>query len=206
VPRSRTRKRFTRIEGRARAGFTLIEMMAAVTLMALLAAMIGPRVAALTSADLRHEAEELARLMELGRQRSVVMGIPHRVRLDLDQVSYTLEWAPKAEAQPEAVPETEPEFDARGRQPLDLSAPYDDERIFDPLPGMLGDTVLMADEIVISRVETPEGEIDSGEVEVVFETDGTASATVIFLDNSADRSLVLEVLPLADRVRIRNDE
>jgi hypothetical protein len=29
---------------------------------------------------------------------------------------------------------------------------------------------------------------------------------VIFLDNSADRSLVLEVLPLADRVRIRNDE
>ena len=170
----------------------------------LLAALIGPRVAALTSADLRHEAEELARLMELGRQRAVVMGIPHRVRLNLDQVSYTLEWAPRVEAEPE--PQAEEEFDSNGRKPLDLSAPYADERIFDPLPGMLGDTVLMADEIVISRVETPEGEIDSGDVEVVFETDGTASATLIFLDNSADRRLVLEVLPLADRVRIRDDE
>ena len=173
-------------------------------LFALLAAMIGPRVAALTSADLRREAEELARLMELGRQRSVVMGIPHQVRLDLDDVSYTLEWSPKAETQAELEPETEPQFDANGREPLDLSAPSADERAFEPLPGMLGDTVLMADEIVISGVETPEGHLDSGQVEVVFETDGTASATTIFMDNSADRSLVLEVLPLADRVRIRD--
>lgn len=175
-------------------------------LFALLAAMIGPRVAALTSADLRREAEELARLMELGRQRSVVMGIPHQVRIDLDDVSYTLEWSPKAEAPEELEPdaEAEPQFDANGRVPLDLSAPYADQRAFEPLPGMLGDTVLMADEIVISGVETPEGHIDSGQVEVVFETDGTASATVIFMDNSADRSLVLEVLPLADRVRIRD--
>jgi type II secretory pathway pseudopilin PulG len=179
-------------------------MMAAVALMALLAALVGPRVAALTSRDLRREAEELGRLMELGRQRSVVMGIPHRVLLDLDDVSYTLEWAPQAE--PEAAPEPPP--DARGvprqEEPLDLSAPYENDRAYSPIVGMLGDTVLLSDDVVIAGVETAEGYLEKGQVEVTFETDGTASAAKIYLENEVDRSLMLEVLPLADRVRIRD--
>ncbi len=186
--------------GQARAGFTLIEMMAAVTLFALLAALVGPRVAALTSRDLRREAEELGRLMELGRQRAVVTGIPHRVLLDLDDVSYTLEWAPGTEPEPELTP-TSPPYE---RAVLDLRAPYADERSFEPLPGMLGDTVLMADEIVISGVKTPEGTLERGQVEVTFETDGTTSAAAVFLENEVGRSLLLDVLPLADRVRIRD--
>jgi len=187
---------------RARAGFTLIEMMAAVALFALLAAMVGPRVAALTSRDLRREAEELGKLMELGRQRAVVTGIPHRVVLDLDEVAYTLEWAPG----PEPEDEPEPPPGPGGRQPLDLSAPYAEELVYEPLPGMLGDTVLMTDDVVISGVETAEGYIERGAVTVDFEIDGTATAAAVFLDNEADRTLVLDVLPLADRVRIRDED
>lgn len=186
------------------AGFTLIEVMAAVALMALLAAMIGPRVAALTSRDLRREAEELGRLMELGRQRAVVMGIPHRVLLDLDEVSYTLEWAPRERPEPAPVPEPGQQPATGAEEPLDLSAPYQEDRAFSPLVGMLGDTVLVSDDVVITGVDTAEGYLEQGQVEVTFETDGTASAAAIYLENEADRSLVLEVLPLADRVRIRN--
>lgn len=189
-----------------RAGFTLIEMMAAVTLFALLAAMVGPRVAALTSRDLRREAEELGRLMELGRQRAVVTGIPHRVLLDLEEVSYTLEWAPGEVPEAEPDPEPEAPTDFSGRAPLNLKAPYTDDRSFEPLPGMLGDTVLMADEVVIAGVETAEGYVERGQVEVEFEIDGTATSAEIYLDNELDRRLVLAVLPLADRIRIRDED
>jgi len=178
--------------------------MAAVALFALLAALVGPRVAALTSRDLRREAEELGRLMELGRQRSVVMGIPHRVLLDLDEVSYTLEWAPEKELEATSEPVAEPQGTRSQEEPLDLSAPYQDDLSFSPLVGMLGDTVLLSDDVVIAGVETAEGYLEKGQVEVTFETDGTASAAKIYLENEVDRSLVLEVLPLADRVRIRD--
>jgi prepilin-type N-terminal cleavage/methylation domain-containing protein len=190
--------------GRARAGFTLIEMMAAVALFALLAAMVGPRVAAITARDLRREAEELGRTMELGRQRSVVTGIPHQIRLDLDEVSYTLEWAPGQGEPAAAAPAGANGLEQRG--PLDLSAPYEAELAFEPLPGMLGDTVLISDDVVISGVETSEGYLERGQVAIRFETDGTATSAAVFLGNEADRSLVLDVLPLADRVRIRDEE
>jgi len=189
---------------RARLGFTLIEMMAAVALFALLAAMVGPRVAALTSRDLRREAEELGRLMELGRQRSVVTGIPHQVLLNLDESSYTLEWAPAAEPEPDVEPGTPEPALAQG--PLDLAAPYAEEIAFEPLPGMLGDTVLISDEVVIAGVDTEQGYLQSGEVTVRFEVDGSATAAEVFLENEAERTLVLDVLPLADRVRIRDED
>lgn len=192
------------------AGFTLIEMMAVVALFALLAAMMGPRVAALTSRDLRREAEELARLMELGRQRAVVMGIPHRVTLDLEEASYTLEWVPghaaESEAEAEAPPPAPQAPDPGSAAPLDLSAPHAEERSFQPLPGMLGDTVLMSDDVVIAGVQTPEGYLETGQVEVEFEVDGTATAAEVVLANEVDRRLVLEVLPLADRIRIHDED
>ena len=62
------------------------------------------------------------------------------------------------------------------------------------------------DEVVISGVETDGGYLERGKVEVAFYIDGTATAAAIFLDNEADRSLVLDVLPLADRVRIRRED
>ena len=191
---------------RAREGFTLIEMMAAVALFALLAAMVGPRVAALTSRDLRREAEELGRMMELGRQRSVVTGIPHQVLLNLEESSYTLEWAPAPEPEAEAAPEGEAAAADLARGPLDLSAPYAEEVSFEALPGMLGDTVLISDDVVIAGVDTDEGYVQTGEVTVRFEVDGTATTAAVFLENEAERTLVLDVLPLADRVRIRDEE
>ena len=184
---------------RARTGFTMIEMMAAVVLFALLAAMVGPRISALTSRDLRREAEELAHLMELGRQRAVVTGISHRVVLDLEEGSYTLEWAPAAD------PELEIEPAGAGDAPIeiDLAAPVKDRVAFEPLPGMLGDTVLMHQDIAFSAVETDQGWIELGQVDVEFASDGTAAAATIHLDNEVGRHLILEVRPLADRVRIR---
>ena len=50
-------------------GFTLIEIMAAVAIFALLAGLIAPRVGALTSRTLHQRAERIAGRLELARQR-----------------------------------------------------------------------------------------------------------------------------------------
>ena len=71
---------------------------------------------------------------------------------------------------------------------------------------MLGDTVLLSDQVTITGVETAEGYVERGSVSVEFETDGTTTSAEIFLGNEAERSLVIAVLPLADRVRIRDED
>ena len=48
--------------------------------------------------------------------------------------------------------------------------------------------MLMSDDVVISGVETAEGYLEKGQVEVTFETDGTASAAAIYLENEVDRT------------------
>ena len=64
-------------------GFTLIEMIAVVAIMALLIALVAPGLGTLSGRRLQHTAEALAGSLELARQRTVITGIPHRVRIDL---------------------------------------------------------------------------------------------------------------------------
>ena len=93
----------TRIQARqARrggAGFTLIEMLAVVAIFALVASFVMPNIGALRDRKLRAQAQQIAAHLELGRQRAVMTGVPHRLLLDLDEAAYRLEWfASEAEA------------------------------------------------------------------------------------------------------------
>ena len=65
-----------------------------------------------------------------------------------------------------------------------------------PLPSRL------EDDLAFAGLQTPEGWIQRGEVSIEFERDGTSSYTEIYLDDESGRTLVLDVLPLADAVRI----
>ena len=55
-------------------------------------------------------------------------------------------------------------------------------------------------------IETPEGWIERGDSFIVFDRDGTASYTEIFIDDPSGRQIALDVMPLADAVRIRDVE
>jgi prepilin-type N-terminal cleavage/methylation domain-containing protein len=196
-----------RAEGRRRrTGFTLIEILAVVAILALTAAVVVPNLGMLGQRALRNEARVLASQLELGRQRAIMTGTPHRLLIDLDAASFHLEWlATEAAAtgvEP-APPEEEP--DLLGDAPLDLAAPKEAERSYYPIPGMFGRTRELDPSVQFAGLETSDGWVTRGQVSVDFDRDGTATYTEIFLEDESGRGISLAILPLDDVVRIHDD-
>jgi type II secretion system protein H len=191
---------------RRRAAFTLIEMLAVVAIFALLAAFVAPNLGIVSSRRLQDQAERLSAQLELARQRSVVTGVPHRLAIDLDRGSYWLEWfVTVAEALGEPEPAIAP-LDLRGSAPIPMSPLRQADREFRPLPSVFGHPSTLETPLLFQAVETPSGSVDRGEAFVVFDRDGTASPTEIVLSDGDGHALALEVLTLAEAVRIRDVE
>ena len=74
------------------------------------------------------------------------------------------------------------------------------------LPNRFGRLTPLNDEVLIAGVETPSGWIEQGDAFIDFDRDGTTSYTVIVLASEDGDTLELEVMPLADAVRIRDAE
>jgi type II secretion system protein H len=192
--------------GRRRRGaaFTLIELLAVVAIFALMATFVLPNLTTLGSRTLRRQAQRIGGQLELARQRSIVTGIPHRMWLDLDSASYRLEWnVSEAETEGEAAPAAV--TDPNAAVPLSLAPPREAERQYRSLPGRLGRARPLEPSLAIAGLETPEGWIERGEAFIAFDRDGTTVYTAIVLEDESGRSVTLEVLPLADAVRIRDE-
>jgi type II secretion system protein H len=189
---------------RDRRGFTLIEILAVVAILALVAAFVIPNMGGLRARALRAEAAQIAAQLELARQRAIVTGIPHRVSLELDQAEYRIEWftADPAEAE---IAAAGPEFDVTGNSPISLAAPRQAALAYRPIPGNFGRLQVVADPFYFEAVDTPQGRITRGQVAVEFARDGTADYTEILLQDAAGDHITLDVEPLDERVRIRND-
>jgi len=181
-------------------------MIAEVLIFGLLVAIVAPNLGNLTGRTLRSAADALAARIELARQRTVMTGVPHRVWIDLDAASYRLEWfLTEAEAQGEDEPLSQP-LDLRGGAPLPLEAPRGAARAFRPLPGSLGSDALLESSLAFRGVETPTGWVDRGETAIEFANDGTTEAAAVILDDDSGRALVIDVLPLAEAVRVSDAE
>src|SRR5262249_30547807 len=151
--RAASRRRAKSIRQR---GFTLIEILAVVAILALVAAFVVPNLGGFRRRALNNEAHQLAAQLELARQRAIVTGVPHQVWLDLDQAEYRLEWLTEdpAEAEAAAAPE---ELDVHGNTPLDLSPPRARSIEFRPIPGNLGRLQVVSNPFYFEAVETAEG-------------------------------------------------
>jgi prepilin-type N-terminal cleavage/methylation domain-containing protein len=193
----------TRAE-RHEAAFTLIEILAVVAILALVATFVMPNFGLLGSRALSHQAEQIANQLELARQRSVVTAIPHRLLIDLDAGAYRIEWqGPLLDDPTIADPPTDP-FDP-GSSVLDLAPPANEVHPYTPLPGMFGSFTYLESSLFFAGVETTEGWIEGGEVFIRFDRDGTSEYAEIVIDNADGSSLILDVLPLVDAVRIRSE-
>jgi hypothetical protein len=170
----------------------------------LLMSLMLPNFGALQSHKLRNAAERIVERVDFGRQRAVMTGIPHRLAIDLDAGTYKLEWqgqgAENAAAQPK--PKTEPDIGLR----LSLAPPPAAEQSFQSLSGPLGRLEQLGRGIEFGWIETPGGEIDFGDAFITFEGDGTSSYTMLVLNEPGGHELALEILPLADAVRIVDED
>jgi hypothetical protein len=170
----------------------------------LLMSLMLPNFGALQSHKLRNAAEQIVEQINFGRQRAVMTGIPHRLAIDLDAGTYKLEWqgagAENAASQPK--PKIEPDIDSR----LSLAPPPAVERSFQSLLGPLGRLEHLGGGVEFGWIETPGGEIDFGDAFITFEGDGTSSYTMLVLNEPGGHELALEILPLADAVRILDED
>jgi len=186
-----------------RSGFTLIEILAVVAILGLVAALVLPNLGGFRARALRDEARQIAAQLELARQRAIVTGVPHRLWMELDEAEYRLEWQA---ADPDAVPTAAAEeLDLSGNTPLSLAAPRRTGIEYRPIPGNFGRRQVVADPFYFEGVETPEGFITRGEVSVDFARDGTASTAEIHLQDASGLRIALDIHPLDERVRIRDD-
>jgi type II secretory pathway pseudopilin PulG len=180
--------------GRAAGGFTLLELAAVVVIMVLLVGMVLPSLGLGSRRALDGEAEGLRAALELARQRAIATGTPHRLALDLDDASFRLEhWAT---APPEEALPPDP------RAAIDLRPPRASGGSFEPLPSRQGRLHVLDEDVFIAWVETAEGEVDDGVATVAFFEDGSATAAHIRLETQSGDGVELEVLPLADSVRV----
>ena len=89
---------------------------------------------------------------------------------------------------------------------LSLAPPPAIERSFQSISGPLGRLEQLGGGVEFGWVETPGGDIDFGDAFIIFEGDGTSSYTMLVLNEPGGHELALEILPLADAVRIIDED
>jgi len=172
--------------------------------MGLAMALVLPNIGARRGSGLHDEAVRVAQQLELARQLAVVTGTPHRLLIDVEAGAFRLEWFGDAEA--EQAKEAEAPVDPLApRAGVDLSAPSE-ELSYQPIESRFGADSFLPPEFFFEGLETAEGWFDNGEIALVFDRDGTTDAAELVIADDYGNSLVLEVRPLLDTVRILDDQ
>jgi len=201
-------------------GFTLIEMMAVVFLIAMAMATLAPRLSSSKLRVLRDAAESIATSMEFARQRAVLTGVPHRVLIDLEEGGYRVEWLVTEEQASGGNDDGEAGgfFDAffgaddggeglgdARDEKIDLHPPEREERDYYPIPGQqMGSFTWLDDALYFVGIDGSGGWVEGGDAEIVFDADGTTQYALVEIADAEDHYMTLEIEPLLDRVRRRN--
>jgi prepilin-type N-terminal cleavage/methylation domain-containing protein len=190
------------------AAFTLLEILSVVAIFALIAGLALPNFSGVHARNTKQQAHRIVAQIELARQRAIVTGIPHRFFIDVDGAAYRIEWLATekmAEGEEEAAEAADfADFlGADGESSIDLTPPRAEEATYRPVPGTLGRFISLEESIEFAGVETTGGWVEEGETFIRFERDGSADATTIVIEHESGTSVTLEVLPLADTVRVR---
>lgn len=195
-------------------GFTLIEMMAVVVIMAMVFAIGAPRLGASKLRILKQEAETIAQSLDFARQRAVMTATPHRLFIDLEEGGYRIEVLTTEEEAFAALAADHEELqfgadDDGGTSddpnaPLDLRPPARPQRDFYPVPHRrFGSFSWIDDAVYFVGLNTSAGWIEGGDVVIGFEADGTTEFSLLEIADADDNHLTLEIEPMLDRVRRR---
>ena len=189
------------------AGFSLIEMLSVVAIIALIVGVALPNFGIRSRRVMEDEARQLAASLEFARQRSVMTGVPHRVMIDVEAGAYWLEWlVSEARALGEDDPAEFAVYELGDRQTIPMAPPRAGEQLYRPLSGSLGHTSQVQEIVRIDAIEIAGGFLERGLVGIVFERDGSSESAEIVLSDQEGHSMRLEIAPVADTVRISHDD
>ena len=198
----------------ATSGFTLIEIIAVIAIMGMVFAIGIPRLSTSKLRELRTEAESIAASLEFARQRAIMTGVAHRVLIDLEEGGYRIEWLVDEDRAFAATTDGEFSDTDIDSDPIDSGdeemglidfyPPTRNERDYYPIPSrQLGSYTWLDDARYFVGLESSSGWIEGGDVEIVFDADGTTEYTLLEIADASDNHLTLVIEPLLDRVRRR---
>lgn len=197
----------------ARAGFTLIEIIAVVAIIAMVFAIGIPRLGGSSWDPLESEAESIAQSLRFARQRAIMTGVPHRLLINLEDGGYMIEWFVSEERATSAVGEDSSGSgfdigmlgsDIDGQSPIDLRPPRVQERDYFPIPNSrMGKFHWLDDALYFVGVDGASGWVEGGDYPIVFYVDGTTDAARLEIADADDKHLTLEIEPILDRVHVR---
>jgi len=118
--------------------------------------------------------------------------------------AYAADAADADERDDAAVVTGQAELDLSG--PIPMSPPKGLEAEFHPISGAFGRDARLADDYYFVGLDTEAGWFESGTVEIVFGSDGVTEYAVLKLADAWDNTISLEIEPLIELVRIREDE
>ena len=189
-------------------GFTLIEMMAVMAIMAWIFAIGVPRLGTSKLRLLRGEAESIAASLEFARQSAIMTAIPHRLLIDLEDGGYRVEWLV---TQDQALGPGDDGFQAsdfslegEDVNSIELRPPRRSDRDYYPVSNRrLGAFSRIDDALYFVGLDSPSGWIEGGDVAIVFQADGTTEFSMLEIADADDNHITLEIEPLLDRIRRR---
>lgn len=206
---------------KGRSGFTLIEMMAVIALIGMIFALGIPRLSSSRWRALGDAAESIAASLEFARQRAIMTGVPHRVLIDFAEGRWRVEWLVSESESLAGMSEdasggggltdalaglsapadsSEPDPNA----PIDLHPPTQDERDYYPISNrQLGSFTRLDESLYFVGLESASGWIESGDVQIVFDADGTTEYVLLEIADAEERHMTLEIEPMLDRIRRR---
>ena len=199
-----------------RRGFTLIEVMAVVIVIGLAMGIVLPNLSASRGAQLEEYARGLSGRLELARERAIVTGAAHRVFLQLEEGTARVDWHVSEErafahvddpdAPLKAAPGAIPGQNLSTGRSISLSPPQREERDYFPLPNRFGNEEWLPPDVYFEGVNTPDGWVEDGAVQIVFQIDGSTDFSEIVLADAWGNRIVLFVEPLLASVRIHREE
>src|SRR5262245_35478455 len=176
-------------------GFTFIEIIAVVMLIALVSALLVTRLSGRTSAPLKASGRFLCAELEYVAQRAIATGHPQRWLLDLDSQHFRIE---------EQIEPPPAEQDASGELDLAPTLPPEEwEPITEPQGEWreLYETSVGIDSVVLS------GEaLKAGQAAIHFAPDGGADPADLTLVDEENRTLRVVVTAFTGEVRMTQDE
>lgn len=193
-------------------GFTLIEMMAVVAIIGLMLGVLLPNLSSTQASQLERQGKDLAARIDLARERAIVTSAPHRVWLEVDEGAFRVDWwvdEERAFALPEDE-QDEPALTGPGLEgipePISLSPPQTEEQEYFPVPMKFGTDSWLDETAFFEGVNTENGWITEGEVQLVFQIDGSTDYAEVILGDEWGNSVTVEVQPFLNHARIYRTE
>ena len=179
---------------RRSSGFTLLEILIVISLMALFAGLYVGGLGAMLPFEIRSASRALAGDLGYASQRAVTSGELHRWVVDLDEQAFRLEELHRETPDTAALP-THAEL-------LDLAPPIEVTE-FRPVENSYGNWRRLDEGAVwIDRVRVGDVDVGQGVIGIRFAPDGGADPAELFLEDDGGRRFALRILAFTGEIRV----